>query len=452
MELDSTVRWFGDGARFRLQAEAVAPAAPVSFALHGAVAVDGSGSFSLQELGGRADIDGEVVTLSAGPLRLDDSGRLVIEHAKLESDSIAADLSLTTVDQLASGSLKLDIRDAEPLFRQAGIETGVINHKVFEGARGEVEFRGNLDVMQITRGYLGFGESRLSVSGRIDGGVDPSLSLDFTGDLLDADAVLAAPYRQRVGPLTPLVFPALLRWRDGGITAAFAQFRGGGLVHRDLSLEATSAGGEITLHRLHSALAGGRLQLDGRVAPELPANASFNLRATGVELQQLATAFGSAYPLSGSATVTARGSAVLQQGGLDPGSMAGEVRVSSRGARIHGLDVSAVADALAGSTPAAGHSTLIHQAAASIQVRRGIASNDDLEVDGDGFGISGSGTVDLASERLDYLAVFRIGSADHGIRLPVSLKGSIRDPDVAVEFQRLLRDQLGAIQGGLDPH
>jgi AsmA protein len=227
----------------------------------------------------------------------------------------------------------------------------------------------------------------------------------------------------------------------------------------NLRIDLRAADGRIEAHSVSANLYGG--SVSGSASATATAAPDFVLHhnLVGVRLGPLLKDAFDKQPIEGRGNVrldvTARGASLAQIGK----SLHGTARVELHDGALHGINVArAVREAKArigairhGDGPETGAASLdektdFTELAASFVMADGIARNDDLAITSPLLRISGSGSIDLANERLDYLAKATVVStlqgqdgkelqALKGVTIPVRLSGPFDAIGWRIDFQ-----------------
>jgi AsmA protein len=141
------------------------------------------------------------------------------------------------------------------------------------------------------------------------------------------------------------------------------------------------------------------------------------------------------------------------------GSLDGRARVAVRDGAVQGFDLDGlVRKALAavqGGRPAeVAGVTAFSELTATLTARDGVLSNRDLRATSALLSLTGAGTIDLAADRIDYLAKAMVREPALGplgdrlaelrdTPIPVRVTGSLAAPSVTLDVAEVLRSQAG---------
>ena len=290
----------------------------------------------------------------------------------------------------------------------------------------------------------------------------PDLQFTLSGDRLDLDRYLPANTKARpVSPEIALValaqLPAaeLRRLRLKG-ELALEQLNTLGLKLADVNIQASAEDGEIALEPVTAELYQGKyrgvakLDMTGDT-PQLALKSDL----ARVALEPLMEDLAGRRDLAGQVNFEAR----LAGSGATPAalqkSLAGQATFAVHNGVLRGLDVPAVVGAgqmlLAGKLPARlpkGGETAFKTFSGTLELRDGVIANQDLQVDGEGFNVRGSGTVvRLADTSMNYEA--RVTFGRDGPEIPIRCRGPLAGssclPDFKALGQRKLAKPLGTV-------
>lgn len=230
-----------------------------------------------------------------------------------------------------------------------------------------------------------------------------------------------------------------------------------GVKSSDVSVTINAQDGVLRLSPLQAKLYDGRyegaISYDSRPAAPL-LNTTDTL--TGVQLGPLLKDAGVYDKFSGKANLTAK----LGGRGLNAAeikaSLNGDAVIRIQDGKIEGVDLRkivnetrALADQLRGKparvTPQSSDSTEFSQLNATVQVANGVATNNDLKLEGPLLSAAGKGKADLAKERMDYGLKVTVAEdpAKKGVTVPLQISGPFSALDYQVEWGEVLKDQAG---------
>ncbi len=375
-----------------------------------------------------------------------------------------------TPDRALTGALTAGSSQPAALFAAAGanaapmLRSVEINGQIDAGAEGVRldDLRMRLDGMT-ARG-------RISIS---MAGARPSLSGQLDFDRLNLDAFRLQPVPQDTASVTrPGLWSAHAAPEDviqldlSGLDALDADLTLTAQTLTRKSLTASDAAARAKLQQGTLALDLSRLSLyDGSATgrAELSAHQDVPVISANVEMQQvdalpLLNDASSFDWLSGKLT----GSIRLASGGvtLDElrGRLQGEAEMSLRNGALRGLDLPAILARLQSGDISEirrreGTQTEFVRLNATWTVQDGIASTDDLRLEGPFVNADGEGEVDLRRARLDLKLRPRIaprggeGQTTQAVELPLRVQGAWENPAILPDVEAVLRDpqrSLGA--------
>ncbi len=175
---------------------------------------------------------------------------------------------------------------------------------------------------------------------------------------------------------------------------------------------------------------------------------------TGVQLGPLLKDADVYDKFSGKANLTAKLSGRGHNAAEIKASLNGDAAIRIQDGKIEGVDLRkivnetrALADQLRGKparvTPKSSDTTEFSQLNATVQVVNGIATNNDLALEGPLLRATGKGKADLGKERLDYGLKVTVAEdpAKKGVTVPLQVSGPFSALDYQVEWGEVLKDQ-----------
>jgi len=322
----------------------------------------------------------------------------------------------------------------------------------------------------------------LNARGRINttGFAAPRVAFDLDADQIDADRYFlsstakegagpvvpgrAAPAKAPPGTATPEPDTKVDLSALQGINAAgnvhIARLRIKGTDVADLKATLKANDGRVDVApfgvRMHGGSISGRVGLDARSH-----RASIDGTASGIQLRQLAGTIGGRAAVEGSANGTfalaTAGATVNQMKRALGGSLALEVRDGA----LVGIDLADLIGTAAGFLQSRGRQsgtldenrrTPFSQLSASVRIKDGVATNDDLKGKSPQLDIAGSGRMDLVSMQIDYALRAQVlaGAATErtalrgfaGLTVPVKITGPVEHPAYAVDWGPIAAEAL----------
>lgn len=175
---------------------------------------------------------------------------------------------------------------------------------------------------------------------------------------------------------------------------------------------------------------------------------------TGVQLGPLLKDAGVYDKFSGKANLTAKLGGRGASAAAIKASLNGDAAIRVQDGKIEGVDLRkivnetrALADQLRGKparvTPQSSDQTEFNQLTATLQVANGVASNNDLLLDGPYLHATGRGMADLGRERLDYTLKVTLTEdpAKKGVTVPLQISGPFSALNYQVEWGEVLKEQ-----------
>jgi len=306
---------------------------------------------------------------------------------------------------------------------------------------------------------------------RLTGGIDihnfasPALRFDLALDRIDLDRYLPASSEKPAAPAGPGTAPAAeqpvelplatLRSLDVNGKLRIQDLKAFNLRSKDVQTQIAAKGGLITLGPNQAKLYDGRyrgqtvMDVRGKV-PQYRMNESLEQVQIGPLLKDM--------QLFDNYTGTGNVGIKLTAQGFDARqikqSLNGTANIAFRDGKIEGVDLvklieqaRALYDVAKGKPVSvkaqASDSTVFKSLTANVQVTKGIARNEDLNLDGVNLRATGRGSADLVRETLDYrLKVTVAGEArSKGTTVPVIIGGTFTNPSYNVDFGELLKQE-----------
>jgi AsmA protein len=316
----------------------------------------------------------------------------------------------------------------------------------------------------------------LSARGKINatGFAAPRIAFDVDADEVDADRYFLGASRAgsaaTSAPSAPA--PAGAKAEDAKVDLSglrafnaagnlrVARLRVKGADVADLRATVKAGDGRLDVApfslRVHGGSVNGRLGADAR-GNRVAASGSL----AGIQLRRLAGTIGGRAAMEGSANgtfdVAAAGATVNQM----KRALAGTVVLDVRDGALVGIDLADLIGTAAGLLQSRGRQTgaldenkrtPFSQLSASVRIKDGVATNDDLKAKSPQFDIAGSGRMDVVSTELDYTLRAQVlpGAATDtgplrsvvGITVPVRITGPVERPGYAVDWAPIAAELL----------
>jgi AsmA protein len=413
-------------------------------------------------------VGGTAARLEAQSVKISGSARSARRATRFE---MAASLVASVDDE----TLRIDRATGEIVVEDAALGPKPVRLPL--NASGGIDARRQTVALQFESQAEG-----LSARGRIDatGFAAPSVAFELDADQLDADRYLlgASPQQTAAGdagkqtPPTPARPAADAKAGDANVDlSALRAFNAtGSLRVARLRLHGTDiadmkAGVKVNDGRLdiapftlrvHGGSVSGRVGLDAR-GNRLAANGA----VSGIQLRRLAGNVGGRAAMEGSANGTfdlaTAGASVNQMKRALGGTLAFEVRDGA----LVGIDLADLIGTASGFLQSKGRQTgaldenkrtPFSRLSASVRIKDGVATNDDLKATSPQLDIAGSGRMDVVSTELDYNLRAQVlpGPATEGgplrsfagITVPVKISGPIERPRYGVDWAPIAAEML----------
>lgn len=314
----------------------------------------------------------------------------------------------------------------------------------------------------------------LAARGKVNasGFAAPRIGFDIDAEHIDADRYLlsaapkegapaAKPAAGAAGAATEekIDLTALNRVNaSGNVRVGRLRVKGTDVTELRAALKAADGRMELApvALRVHGGALNGRLGLDSR-GNRVAASGSFN----GIQLRRLVSDIAGRAAMEGSASGTfqlaSAGPTVTQMKRALDGTLALDVRDGA----LVGIDLADLIGTASGFLQSRGRQTgaldenrrtPFSQLAASVRIKDGVATNDDLKARSPQLDIAGSGRMDLVSTELDYTLRAQVlaGAGTErgalrslaGLTVPVRLSGPVEKPSYAVDWGPIAAEAL----------
>jgi AsmA protein len=302
----------------------------------------------------------------------------------------------------------------------------------------------------------------------------PALRFDLTIDALDLDQYLpgsgtpASASPAATAPASEDPFAGLRSLEAEG-SFRVGRLRAAGVRFGDIAAKMAASGGVATVGPTTASFYGGRYT--GTVAIDARGKAAvlkLDQRLAGVDVGALVKDLQLYDSFSGTGDVMLR---VTARGADQPSitkTLNGQASIALRDGKIEGADflkmitqARQAVDRLRGKEPAPAQArpsdqTAFTKLSASATITSGVARNSDLVLESPSLHATGSGTVDLGRETIDY--VLRASSAQAGnVLIPIAITGPFAAPSYRVQAGAMAREaakkelkkEIGKRLGGL---
>jgi AsmA protein len=427
-----------------------------------------SGSF-------KADVDGEAIDVNAqaGKVVATESG-FAVEPMQLtlnltgQTRQVATTLTLPAFEfsqnQLTLKALtaKLSLNDAtlrrEPLL--VSVQGDLSLNTDNEGLRTQLSGQFDNAPIQATVGLTGF--------------TDPAITFDVTLDQLRLErfgggVLTNADARKPGGSPSTAANSNAETSPDTAID--LSGLKGHNIKGQLLVKEVLTKSGSMTDVRAGVVLNQGRLSVSphsaslfgGKLSGSLTADANnnqFQLKEsiTGIKLESLLVALGQVPRVTGQGSLSLDLSSTGQSIKVLERQLAGQASFDLRNGTVKGIDIAAILNnvrSILGKAPiqqgdASGQTTFT-ELTGSVDIQKGIATNQDLSMKAPLFRLLGNGTFNIPQSTLDYRAKVAVvetstgqGGADlaalRGVTVPVRIQGTPKDLTYRVDVASLAAD------------
>lgn len=361
------------------------------------------------------------------------------------------------------GALAFARFDARALARRLGIDLPAMAHDdALRRVAMQFDFVGTADAVAVPGILIELDDSRIEgeVNARLAGRV-PHLDADFRLDAIDLDRYLPAPANGAAPPAEEEAgdLVADLPREDLQALDADARFRIGragfrGLDATEVDIRVILAGGVLTLDRGRANLAGGGIDVTGRLDARSENVATrLGLRLDALQAEPLIAAFLGNSPLLGrmdstislaTAGTTAEAWLRALDGDLVASFSNGEILGLDLGHRLRG--VSAGLRGEAPPPPGDERRTLFQRLSASANIENGVLRTRSLDLQSDAVRATGDGTVDLAGDNIDYTlrlqltdGIAGVSEDLRGLAIPLRVTGSMMSPSFSIGLDDVIR-------------
>jgi AsmA protein len=403
--------------------------------------------------------------------------------ADLPSQTLdVADLSLTADELQINGDLQArDLRkaaqvrghvaiapvDARRLLAKLAVHTQTADGSVLRRVAVRSDFKGSAQQLVLDKLDMRLDDSRVTGSLAVRNFSKPAYAFDLKLDQIDLDRYLppatspAQASAGKVAAVAPGAAPAALpistlRALDVDGQAAIGKLKAFGLRAADALIKINAKGGVLTLGPNKAAFYDGRY--DGSTVIDVRAQApqyQINERLSDLELGPFLKDAAIYDKLSGKGNLVLD----LRARGFDAegitNTLSGKTTLAVKSGKLEGVNLQKlINDArtkynqLRGKPvpvlPDASDSTVFKSLTATANLTNGIASNDDLKLDGANLRATGKGTVNLPKQTINYRLNVTVTeeAGGKGTTVPVDISGKVAEPTYNVAWNEVLKDQL----------
>lgn len=392
-----------------------------------------------------------------------------------------ADMSLTADELQINGNLQArDLRkgaqvqgrmaiapvDARRLLAKLAVDTRTADRSVLRKVAASSEFRGNAQQLVLDKLDLRLDDSRVTGSLAVRNFSRPAYTFDLKLDQIDLDRYLppaTSPTQAQAGkgaaPMpaaAPAALPiSTLRALDVDGQAAITKLKAFGMHAADALIKIKAKNGLLTLGPNKATFYKGRY--DGTTVVDVRAQApqyQMNERMSNLDLKPFLKDADIYDKLSGRGNLTLD----LRARGFDAdgvmNTLSGKTTLAVTSGKIEGVNLQKlINDArtkynqLRGKPvpglPDASDSTVFKSLTATANITNGIASNDDLKLDGANLRASGKGTVNLPKQIIKYRLNVTVTeeAGGKGTTVPVDISGNVAEPSYSVAWNEVLKEE-----------
>ncbi len=379
-----------------------------------------------------------------------------------------------TTDRVVTGTVTLPMTSPRKLLQSLAIAPPVTrDSSVLSALALQTNFRLTKTQLQLSALQLTLDDTRVQGTGGVDDLETDAISFDLNvnGINLDryrapvekAEAAKRAASPPPAKPPTPLPLETLRKLdAHGTLRVGSATFSG--LVFSDAVMPLAAKDGHIRLGptqaRLYGGAYNGDIVLDAR---PVQAQLSLNEHVRGTDIGALVKAAFDSARLSGRADANV---AVTAAGNTDDAlmhSLFGKIDANVKQGALNGIDivyemqrVNALLKRQVPPQRSGPVRTVFNALQANGTLNKGVLSIEDLRLETDFLKVRGKGTLDTATEAINYQLVTSVskGSADRGavgggldalssVEVPLTITGSLSSPTVRPDIEALAKGKLG---------
>ncbi len=417
-------------------------------------------AFSLQTSGLSVD----TVTDTLSPAKVE----LKVGDAALD---IAVAGEKMSTDRVVTGSVALPTTSPRNLLQSLGIAPPVTrDSRTLSALALQTNFRLTKKQLQLSALQLTLDDTRVQGTAGVDDFETDTLSFDLNINGINLDRyrppveAADAAKRPSAKPPTPLPLDTLRKLDAHGTlrvgTATFA-----GLVFTNAVMPLVANDGHVhlgpTAARLYGGTYNGDIILDAR---PIQAQLSLNEHVRGTDIGALVKAAFDSTRLSGRADANVAVTAVGNTDDAMIHSLAGKIDANVKQGALNGIDIvyemQRVNALLKRQVPAQRSGpprTVFNALQANGTLDKGVLRIDDLRMETDFLKVRGKGTLDTATQAINYqlvTSVSKVPSADRSavsggldalasVEVPLTITGSLSSPTVRPDIEALAKGKLG---------
>lgn len=364
------------------------------------------------------------------------------------------------------GQLELPTLDARALMKRFAVTMETADKTVLAKLSLKTDFSASTRAITLKKLDARLDDSQLTGTLGVRMASTPAYSFDLKVDQIDLDRYLPpASTGQAAGKqagsagtpasAAPLPLDTLRELVLEG-QAAIGKLKAFGLRSSDVLVKLSAKNGRLTIGPNKATLYGGRY--DGRTIvdarPKVPLY-YISEKLTGIDLGPFLKDAEIYDKLSGKGNLTLD----LQARGVDQASvlntLSGKGALAVGNGKIEGVNLQkSVNDARAQYAklrgkpvpvlPNASDATVFSSLTGTMTLANGVASNNDLKMDGDNLRATGKGTVNLPKQTIDYRLYVTLAEAAtrKGTTVPVDVKGALEQPTYSVAWNEVLKEQV----------
>lgn len=366
--------------------------------------------------------------------------------------------SATTKDTSAASTKPLDLSALKALNADGSLRIGNLKYGKTKASNVRIDLKADGQKLQLNPLAAKVDDSQINANFGITQFSNPHFNFNVNIDKLDADKYITKSDQPAAknSADTPIDLSAIKKLNASG-TAKIGWLKLANVKTENVNIGLDAAGGVATMSpfsaNLYQGSMSGSLKVDARNTP----NIAFKQAMQNVAVGPLLVDAINNDMLDGKGTVkldvTTSGNTV----GALKKALAGTAALNLADGAVKGIDIAGtIRDLKSKLTINKSDSisadkrkrTDFSEMIATFTIKNGVAHNDDLSMKAPIFRISGAGDIDIAQEKINYLAKPTIvkslkgqGGAEldvlSGITIPVKLSGTFTSPQYALDYALL---------------
>ncbi|MCP5039098.1 MAG: AsmA family protein [Rhodobacteraceae bacterium] len=351
---------------------------------------------------------------------------------------------------VVNGDLSVDTRDLGPLMSLAGqsapeLPLGLGRDHLAAAGKLAMDAAGAIHLSEMN---LVFDDNRLL--GAIDVSLEgerPMIRARLQGDSLDLSGLTGGEggVESPAGWSRDTIDVSALHSVDADVALTLAGLDLGVLTLGSTDIHAGLTAGRMVVNLRNVTAYGGSVSGEYVINGRGGLSMGGDLNATNVQLKPLLTEFADLDRLEGLGSGHVKFLVIGNDMNTLMNSLSGSGAVEFGQGAILGLDIGGMLLNLDTSYQGEGQKTVYNSVTASFTMEAGVVSNDDLIMVADFGELTGSGTVGVGRQVLDYSIIPRVLYTEgdqNGLRVPLLVTGSWGDPEFNLDLEALAEQEL----------